>query len=188
MWIWSVGNDFVPEQIWIWIIFIILVYYEYEYKYYSWFSSPSPRIKIWILFLRNIHEYIWMFEYWLHSGWNPNFSQIPQTLDIITFSQIHQFFTICSRNPQQVSKELFGKYLSGKVLKPWLACHIQQLQVFWWEKRARQWLFHGRMKLDIWVTMTSMVIKHYLRSHFSTTCAHVRSKPKASLAMRWWVE
>ena len=47
------------------IIFIILVYYEYQYKYYSNFFWLQ--IIIWILFVRNNHEYIPIFEYLLHS-------------------------------------------------------------------------------------------------------------------------
>ena len=56
----SVVNNFSDEQIRIWILFAKDILYEYEYEYYSW--HLGSRIWIRILFVRNIQEYIRIFN------------------------------------------------------------------------------------------------------------------------------
>ena len=56
----SVANNFSDEQIRIWILFAKYIFYEYKCEYYSWHFVS--RIWIRILFRKNIHKYIWIFE------------------------------------------------------------------------------------------------------------------------------
>ena len=57
----SVANSFSDVQIQIWILFAKDILYKNKYQYYSWYL----RSQIWmrILFIKNIHEYIPIFEY-----------------------------------------------------------------------------------------------------------------------------
>ena len=57
----SVVNNFSDGRIQIWILFAKDIFYEYEYEYYSW--HLVSRIWIRILFVKNIHKYIWIFKY-----------------------------------------------------------------------------------------------------------------------------
>ena len=51
------------------------------------------------------------------------------------FSKAYQFCTICSRDLQEISMKAYWQYLSEKVYKILLACQIQGIWAFWWEKK-----------------------------------------------------
>ena len=53
-------NSLSDEQIQIWILFVKGILYKYKYEYYS--CHLGSQIGIRILFIRNIHKYIWIFE------------------------------------------------------------------------------------------------------------------------------
>ena len=56
----SVANYFSNERIRIWILFAKDIFYEYKYEYYSWHLVSQIWIRV--LFVTNIHEYIWIFK------------------------------------------------------------------------------------------------------------------------------
>ena len=59
------------------------------------------------------------------------------------FSKSHQFVHFCSRDLIWVLVKAYWHHLLGEVLRNWLACQIQNIGEFQWEKKGLTLTFTG---------------------------------------------
>ena len=76
-------------------------------------------------------------------------AKIWKLADKYFFQKNHQFVTIWSTDPQEISMKPYWQYISGKGFKIPLACQIQKKWAFGREKRSWHFLFHGWMNANI---------------------------------------